>query len=138
MTEAGGLPGPIFVFGDPLYYFVSGRRQAIPVNGWFMEVALAEQWREMARQLGDARPPYIFVATLEADLIRRHSDEIGALLATAYRELRRSRVGTWYVRAPAEPPGTSPADQKPAGDEHFGGALVHAVDAGELLRERGR
>jgi hypothetical protein len=101
LAEPGSVPGPIFVFGDPLYYVVSGRRQAIPLNGWFMEMAPAAQWREVARQLGDARPPYVFVAAIEAALIRQHSDELSALLASAYRELRRSPAGIWYIRTTA-------------------------------------
>ena len=97
LREPGSLPGRIYVFGDPLYHFLSGRGQAIPLNGWFMEVALAGQWRQIAMQLDAARPPYIFVATAEADLVG-HSSEVTSLLRTAYRPFRESQAGSWYVR----------------------------------------
>ena len=100
----GSLPGPIFVFGNPLYYLISGRRQAIALNGWFMEVAPAAQWREATRQLGEARPPYMFVASLEEGLIRQHSKELAFLITTAYRPLRHGPRGTWYVRATERAP----------------------------------
>jgi hypothetical protein len=94
------LPGRIYVFGDPLYHFLSGRGQAIAVNGWFMEMAPAEQWEQVAVQLAQARPPYIFVAPIEGELIRRHSARVATLLQTAYRVLREGPTGRWYVRAP--------------------------------------
>lgn len=100
LAEAGSLPGPIFVFGNPLHYVLAGRSQAIPLNGWFMEVAPAAQWREIARQLAEARPAYVFVAPTEAGLIQRHSPELTALLASSYRQGHRSADGTWYVRLP--------------------------------------
>ena len=108
LREPDSLPGRIYVFGDPLYHFLSGRGQAISLNGWFMEMALADQWRQIATQLDAARPPYIFVANGEADLVS-HSPEVTSLLRQAYRPFRKSQAGSWYVRTTstqrAEPPG---------------------------------
>lgn len=73
-----------------------------------MEMALADQWRQIATQLDAARPPYIFVANGEADLVS-HSPEVTSLLRQAYRPFRKSQAGSWYVRTTstqrAEPPG---------------------------------
>jgi hypothetical protein len=99
LNEPESLPGRIYVFGAPLYHVLSGRGQAIPLNGWFMEVAPAEQWAQVTAQLDAARPPYVFVAPVEAALIARHAPPLDALLRTAYRRLRESRAGVWYVRA---------------------------------------
>jgi hypothetical protein len=98
LGEPGSLPGRIYVFGDPLYHLLSGRGQAIPLNGWFMEVAPAAQWAQVMAQLDAARPPYVFVAPTEAALIARHAPALDAFLRTAYRPLRESRAGVWYVR----------------------------------------
>jgi len=99
LREPGSLPGRIYVFGDPLYYFLSGRGQAIPLNGWFMEMAPSAQWQQVAARIEEVRPPYIFVARIEAELVRTRSPELTALLDTAYLPLRGSQAGLWYVRA---------------------------------------
>ena len=57
LGEPGSLPGRIYVFGDPLYHLLSGRGQAIPLNGWFMEVLHDAQWAQVTAQLVAARPP---------------------------------------------------------------------------------
>jgi hypothetical protein len=101
LQEPTSRPGRIYVLGSPLYNYLSQRGQAIPLNGWFMEVALPEQWQQVAEELGQARPPYIFVARLEAELIARHGPGLAALLQTSYRPLRESRAGRWYVLAAA-------------------------------------
>jgi hypothetical protein len=98
LQEPGSLPGRIYVFGSPLYHFLSNRGQATPLNGWFMEMAPAAQWQQVAAQLEEVRPPYIFVARIEGELIREHSPTLTALLHTAYLPLRESRAGLWYVR----------------------------------------
>jgi hypothetical protein len=98
LREPGSLPGRIYVFGDPLYYFLSGRGQAISLNGWFMGMALTDQWQQVAAQLGEVRPPYIFVAKAEADLIRKRSPRLTTLLHTADLPLPGSQAGFWYGR----------------------------------------
>ena len=98
LREPGNLPGRIYVFGNPLYYFLSGRGQAIPLNGWFMELMLTDQWQQVERQLEEVLPPYIFVARDEADLITKRSPQLAHLLRTAYMPLRASQAGSWYVR----------------------------------------
>lgn len=107
LGERGSLPGRIYVFGNPLYHLLSGRGQAIALNGWFMEVAPAEQWAQVAAELAAARPPYIFVAKVERALIRQHSPALEELLRTAYQPLRESRTGVWYVRTSHRREGTS-------------------------------
>jgi hypothetical protein len=99
LREPGSLPGRIYVFGNPLYYYLSGRRQAIPLNGWFMEMAPSALWQQVAAQMEEVRPPYIFVAKIEAELIKKHSPKLTTLLHTAYLPLRGSQAGRWYVRA---------------------------------------
>jgi hypothetical protein len=39
------LPGKIYVIGDPTLYLLSGRAQAVALNGWIPEIFLPEQWQ---------------------------------------------------------------------------------------------
>jgi hypothetical protein len=88
--------GNIYVFGQPLYYFVSGRGQAIPLNGWSLEFFLAEQWNELRSQLDTARPAYVFVSSVYTDMIAQHRP-IADFLATYYRPISQSFAGVWYL-----------------------------------------
>jgi hypothetical protein len=96
LAEPGNRPGDIYVCGSPVYYHASGRGQAVALNGWALELYLPEQWRQLARQLADARPPYVFVEAGYADLIPQRSPETVRFLDAHYRVLRRSAAGVWY------------------------------------------
>ena len=61
-NPAGGEP--IYVFGDPLIYLVTERRQAIPINGWSWEAYPSELWKLLPEMLAAARPAYLFVDNL--------------------------------------------------------------------------
>jgi hypothetical protein len=98
LNQASSLPGPIYVIGTPVYYLVSGRKPAIPLDGWTVRFILSEQRAQLLDQLRSARPNYICVSHTHADELRKGFPEVGVLLAEHYRELRRSRSGdVWYV-----------------------------------------
>ncbi len=101
LAEPGSRPGPIYVFGNPIYYRLAGRDQAIALHGWSLELYLPEQWVRLREQLAEARPPYIFVATDTRDLIPARSPETTRFLEQNYEVLRKSDEGVWYV--PVEP-----------------------------------
>jgi predicted membrane channel-forming protein YqfA (hemolysin III family) len=100
LSNGDSLPGDIFVFGDPLYFHLTGRGQAIPITGWPIEILLPEQWAELTAELAEARPAYIFIqAKIRFDYIAEQSPATMALIAHEYRLERKTDIGVWYVRA---------------------------------------
>lgn len=93
-------PGPIFVLGSPVYYWLSGRRPAFSRRGAVIEHLPAEEWSRIARGLVSARAQYIFVDAEHAIILERSRPRSVAflhLLERGYRVVRRSERGTWYV-----------------------------------------
>ena len=99
LKQPDSKPGDIYVCGQPLFYYLSGRSQAVPLNAWSLEFFLTEQWSQLRSQLDTARPAYIFVASSYTDLIDQHP-LITDLLTTRYRQIRRSSSGVWYILHP--------------------------------------
>jgi hypothetical protein len=95
LAQPDSRPGDIYVCGSPLYYYESGRGQAGTINGWALELLLPEQWEQLARELQEHRPPYIFVSKGYENLVRARLPMV-RMLANNYRELRRSNAGVWY------------------------------------------
>lgn len=92
----GSRPGPIFVAGDPLYYWLGGRAHAIAQSGWTLEYYVTDQWRVMAEEIDTALPVYIFVSHDSEGVIDLHGWEFAAVLAERYDVLRESEAGTWF------------------------------------------
>jgi len=97
LSEPDSLPGDIYICGNPVYYYLSGRNQAIAINGWSINLLLPEQWAQLTNQLAEVLPPYIFADTLNAELIFKLSPQTSRFIEENYRVLRRSDAGTWYV-----------------------------------------
>lgn len=97
LSEPESIPGNIFIYGDPLYYLLSGRNQAIALNGWDLELLLPEQWTQLIEQLTRVFPPYIFVSTYYFDTVKNRSPKAAQFIEKNYRVLRRSNAGIWYV-----------------------------------------
>jgi hypothetical protein len=97
LAQPDSLPGRIYVFGDPLMYFLSGRTQAIAINGWSLEYLLPEQWQQMVKQFAAALPPYIFVVRTYEDIIAQRGNLVHQFIQERYRPLRQGQTGIWYV-----------------------------------------
>ncbi|HEX6013381.1 MAG TPA: hypothetical protein VFY87_16590, partial [Geminicoccaceae bacterium] len=95
LVGPGALPGPIYVFGDPRYYLLSGRTQAIPIHGWTVYL-LPWQRRRQAELLEASRPAYIFASPQTEQTIFALSPQLKALIDHAYEPLSSSDQGTWY------------------------------------------
>jgi hypothetical protein len=95
LSEPGSLPGDIYIIGDPIYYLLSGRNQAIALNGWGPELWLPSQSTRLTVQLTQACPPYIFNAM--GNLIPERSPGTARFIDENYRPFRRSNQGVWYV-----------------------------------------
>jgi hypothetical protein len=97
LSRSDSLPGQIYVFGNPLMYVLSGRTQAIPINGWSLEYLLPDQWQQMAAQFAKALPPYIFVIQSYDDIIAERGASVHQLIQERYRVMRQGQAGTWYT-----------------------------------------
>lgn len=102
LSRPGARPGDLFVVGNPLIHWLSGRDPAIPrFGGILADYASAEEWAGMVARLREARPPYVFVARDEMEHFRRHPERSRALfawLASDYMPLRSGPFGAWWER----------------------------------------
>jgi hypothetical protein len=96
LARADSEPGPICVCGDPLFYWHSGRKPAVRISGWSLEMYPEEIRRAFADELERAKPVYLFVSTGYQPLIRERYPELQAILDAHYIRIRHSAVGDWY------------------------------------------
>jgi len=93
-------PGPVFVIGNPLVLWLSGRRSSVPRNGDILfEHHTAEEWDAAARRLVETKTPYVFVEAprlAQLESFRPRSAPLLDTLGTRYRVLRESLYGTWF------------------------------------------
>ncbi len=97
LSQPDSLPGGIFVGGNPIYYHLSGRDQAIASNGWMLELFLPAQWAQLNEQLANSPPSYIFIARAYAEVVPLRSPQTTKFISDHYRVLRTSPAGVWYV-----------------------------------------
>ena len=102
LNQPGARPGPIWVVGNPLYYWLSGRDQAVPRNGGsFIEYASADEWRSITASLAAARPAYIYIHDEYGMFLPGQHIRTGSFLtflATEYEPVSRTVRGTWFGR----------------------------------------
>ncbi len=98
LSGPDSMPGEIYVAGSPMFYFLSGRHQAIALNGE-LDFFLPEQWRGLEEGLNQTKPAYIFVASMYRDLFEKNTPGTVRFLAANYCVFRTSSRGTWYVLA---------------------------------------
>ncbi len=97
LRDDAAAPGPIYVLGDPLFYLLGGRQQALVRNGWGWEVALRRHWDALPAWLQQRRPAYVLVSTEMESMIAGHSPETLTWLASAMEVSHADALGTWYV-----------------------------------------
>jgi hypothetical protein len=95
LVSGEALPGPIYVFGNPIYLLQSGRDYAIPTQGWAWEGYVSDQWHELQPRLALASPPYIFSQNFES-LIELKSPQTKKWIDDNYEAIKKSKTGTWY------------------------------------------
>ena len=101
LSDTTALPGDIYVFGDPLYYFLSGRSPALPVIGWPWEYFLDEQWAMIPDQLAQTKPAYIYIDNNNRRMIDARGGGVDEFIAERYLRLLKDHDGTWYILRPA-------------------------------------
>jgi hypothetical protein len=99
LADADAFPGPIYVFGNPIYLLLSGRDQALPIHGWGWEFFLQSQWEALPSQLAGASPPYLYVSTFYKKVIAERSPAVKAWIEEFYVPIKTNARGTWYRAA---------------------------------------
>ena len=98
LNQPGSVPGEIYVVGLPLFYYLSGRQQAVPINGWVLSLILPEQWKELNEQLIKNAPVYIFLDSSYWRLIPDLSPETVLIIKTNYSIAHYSSDGIWFLK----------------------------------------
>jgi len=102
LSDPDAQPGPIYVIGDPLMYWISGRRPAVPrCGGTMMNQLTRAEWVELVRGI-DRTTPYVFVSHADQHLLevlRPTSDPMLTLLEQQYHPLVSDECGVWYRRS---------------------------------------
>jgi len=98
LSKPGSLSGDIYVCGDPRIIFLSGRGQAIPINGWALEIYVPELWEILTKQLIESLPPYIFVDNFYRPIIEKKSQKLFNFIKNNYKMTSKNEEGVWYVR----------------------------------------
>src|SRR5258708_7054693 len=88
----------IFVFGNPLIYYLTGTLQAVRLQGQTPEYYAPGQWAELVSELREHVPYRIYVRGGYTELLTRDHPEVGELLATRYSTLAKTGEGVWYQR----------------------------------------
>lgn len=93
-------PGKIYVLGDPLFYYISGRRPALPIIGWSWDYFLQSQWVHIPRQLEAALPPYIYVSKKGRKMMEIRQAGVREFINAQYIPFSADSEGTWYQVRP--------------------------------------
>ncbi len=135
LDAADALPGPIYVFGDPLVLRIAGRESAGRVNGWGWEIFLPEQWVEIEREFRAAPPSYIFIDHEYQALVVERAPSLLPWLAETYVVQSEDSLGTWHRRATSEDPGCPAGPAAPP--DGLDSPAGRALDSSSLCVPRG-
>ena len=104
LRQSGSMPGPIYVFGDPLVHTLSRRTSASSIHGWAWELQPAVIWRRLESELIQQPPAFIFAEPGYDAMLTVHSPTLRAMLDRDYSIRTKDGTGVWYARR--EAPGT--------------------------------
>ncbi|MCU1459225.1 MAG: 4-amino-4-deoxy-L-arabinose transferase or related glycosyltransferase of family [Actinomycetia bacterium] len=88
--------GDIYVLGDPVDLYVSGRDQAIPTNGWSPEQYDSVVWKRIADGIRQARPRLLVMDESSTGIMKQRAPATLAVVHRLYRPVRRVGTDTWY------------------------------------------
>jgi hypothetical protein len=87
----------IYVLGNPIDLYLSGRDQAIPTNGWAAEQYDATVWRRITTGLTTKRPAVLAVDDFSIEKMKTRSPATLAAIERMYCPVRRIGEETWYL-----------------------------------------
>jgi hypothetical protein len=91
------LPGPFYVFGDPVLLLRANRPQAVAIPGWVPEFLDSRAWQELYSDLRSTLPRYIIVDSYTESIIRSRHPVIMEFIESKYRVAFMGASGAWYV-----------------------------------------
>lgn len=86
----------IYILGNPLYYYLSGRNQATVLGGWSPQFFLPEQWQQLIAELDREAPPYLFIGPEHLQITKERSPATLDFINQHYTVLKTSDAGIWY------------------------------------------
>jgi hypothetical protein len=103
LKSPDAAPGEIYVVGDAIYYYLSGRDPAIPILVRYFTPPFL--WAKLLSALYRApRPAYIFITKDSISQLQKHTpeaapyiEEVARFVDKYYDVIRTSEAGTWYV-----------------------------------------
>lgn len=96
LKEPDSTPGRIFIWGEPVFLYISGRQFAERINSWLLGLMLPEQVKELESELKSIRPPYVFISSHYDDVLVRDCPAIADWLHKEYALISESNAGVWY------------------------------------------
>jgi hypothetical protein len=96
LRDPSSLPGPIYVIGNPLIYLFSGRRQALPVNGWSLDWCVDALWQRLPRDIQTHRPVYIFIDEMFRSTLAERNPQVLETIGRLYTTQSVEPFGRWY------------------------------------------
>jgi hypothetical protein len=110
VRQPGRSPGPIYVEGNPLIQYLSGRDFALREQGWAPEQSDSRLWKWTDSELRDRRPVYLWLDQFSRQVMHRRSPETLTLINAMYCSTETIGDGTWYaLRGSRECEGTNPS-----------------------------
>lgn len=102
LREPGARPGPLFVLGNALYNWLSGRDFPGPRHAGLLPAnSTTEVWNAWGDDLERSRAPWVFVQDEFRNLLGRvpaRGSRFTEVLAREYAYSHHSRHGDWYER----------------------------------------
>lgn len=93
-----GRGADIYVFGSPGIYQILGARQAVPVLGWFWEIAAPRLNEQTTDDLKRVRPIRIYVSEEYRSYVSDQARDLKAWLDEEYDVIADGDgLGTWYA-----------------------------------------
>jgi hypothetical protein len=95
LNDPSSRPGPIFLVGGSLRYYLTGRPPATPIFG--LPSFLTDRWSDETAGLERVRPPYAYISNGYINDIESGAPEILHFIHRNYRVVRSDAIGTWYA-----------------------------------------
>ena len=95
LDDPSSRPGPIFLVGGSLRYYLTGRKPATPIFG--LPSFLTDRWQDETAGLKRVRPPYAYISNGYITDIESGAPEILRFIHRNYRVVRSDTLGTWYA-----------------------------------------
>jgi len=85
----------IYICGDPLYYYLANKTQAVSLNGWCLELYLDGQYIELIKELKNKAPEFIYISSEYYDLLGTSAKILQTFFNNNYTMYKQNVNGYW-------------------------------------------